>query len=154
MFTTHPCNQLPLPVAESLCSLSVSVRGAKGCTGSHGAGPRDMWERGAAPGPGLSDPSLRGELGRQGSIPSPPLLPLPRLFLSSFQKRAWMLTCYNVGQSTKTAKKKKKVKKRRRRMGGGGGPCGYSETTGINRAEKNSGKKSAQLRVKGFCCWL
>lgn len=45
-------------------------------------------------------------------------------------------------------------KKRRRRRMGGGGLCEYSETTEINRAEKNSGKKSARLRVKGFYCWF
>lgn len=46
-----------------------------------------------------------------------------------------MLTYYNVGQSAKKEKK-------RRRVEGGGGLHEYSETTEINRAEKNSGKKS------------
>lgn len=54
-----------------------------------------------------------------------------------------MLTYYNVGQSAKKEKK---------RRGGEGGLCEYRETTEINRAEKNSGKKSARLRVNGFCC--
>lgn len=35
-----------------------------------------------------------------------------------------------------------------------GGLCKYSQTTEINRAEKKSGKKSARLRLKGFCCWF
>lgn len=85
---------------------------------------------------------------RLGNIPSPPLPPPFSLFPVSFQKkgldvRYWPITMWVSPQ-----------KKNRRRRIGGGGLCKYSETTEINRAEKNSGKKSAWLRVKGFCCWL
>jgi len=105
-----------------------------------GAGLLGICERYAAQGPGMLDPALKGAVGRLGNIPSPPFSFFPCLL----PKKDWMLDV-DLSQCGSVHKKK-------RRGMEGGGLCEYSETTEINRAEKNSGKKSARLRVKGFYC--
>lgn len=83
-------------------------------TGSCGAGLLGIWERDAAHGPSVPDPTLEGEVGRLVNILSPPRPPPFSFFFPvPFQKRDWMLDV-DLSQCGSVHKKKKK---RRRRMG-------------------------------------
>lgn len=111
-----------------------------------GAGLLGIWERDAAHGPSVPDPTLEGEVGRLVNILSP--CPPPFSFFSCpLPKNGLDVGCSPITMWVSPQKKKKEEEE-----DGGGGLCEYSETTEINRAEKNSGKKSARLRVKGFYC--
>lgn len=90
VFTTHPFFLFYLsllPIAEYLCSLSVSPLGAKDFTGLCGVGLLGKWEGDTVRGPSVLDPALEGVVGRFRNVLCPPFPP------SSFPKMGLDVGC-------------------------------------------------------------